>query len=79
MSTKDPALGIQYVFVLMLENRAFDHMLGYSGITGTDADSGQPTQINGLAGTESNTFNGQPFGVSPSAGFVMKPKTSCFR
>jgi len=55
----------------MLENRAFDHMLGYSGITGTDAASGQPTQIDGLAGTESNTYNGQPFGVSPSAGFVM--------
>jgi phospholipase C len=65
------ANNIQNVFVLMLENRAFDHMLGYSGITGTDAASGQPTQINGLAGTESNTYNGQPFGVSPSAGFVM--------
>ena len=62
---------IQNVFVLMLENRAFDHMLGYSGITGTDAASGQPTQINGLAGTESNSYNGQPYGVSPSAGFVM--------
>ena len=62
---------IQNVFVLMLENRAFDHMLGYSGITGTDAGSGQPTQIDGLAGTESNTYNGQPYAVSPSAGFVM--------
>jgi phospholipase C len=62
---------IQNVFVLMLENRAFDHMLGYSGIAGTDAASGQPTRINGLAGTESNIYNGQPYGVSPSASFVM--------
>ena len=27
---------IKHVFVLMLENRAFDHMLGYSGITGIE-------------------------------------------
>jgi phospholipase C len=44
---------IQHVFVLMLENRSFDHMLGFSGITGTDAVSGERTAINGLtvAGT----------------------------
>jgi len=62
---------IQHVFVLMLENRSFDHMLGFSGITGTDAESGQPTRINGLAGTEANTFQGQTFAVAESAGFVM--------
>lgn len=28
---------ITNVFVLMLENRSFDHMLGHSGLTGTDA------------------------------------------
>jgi phospholipase C len=39
---------IQYVFVLMLENRSFDHMLGFSGISGVDAVSGAPTSINGL-------------------------------
>jgi phospholipase C len=39
---------IQHVFVLMLENRSFDHMLGFSGIIGTDAVSGVPTSINGL-------------------------------
>src|ERR1017187_1986039 len=27
---------IHHVFVLMLENRALDHLLGFSGITGTD-------------------------------------------
>src|SRR5438105_3376214 len=29
-----PLSDIKHVFVLMLENRSFDHMLGYSGITG---------------------------------------------
>jgi phospholipase C len=36
------------VFVLMLENRSFDHMLGFSGITGTDPFSGGATQVHGL-------------------------------
>jgi phospholipase C len=58
---------IQHVFVLMLENRAFDHMLGFSAITGQDAVSGQPTAINGLAGNETNSFNGQTGTVSKPA------------
>lgn len=47
-------LGIEHVFVLMLENRSFDHMLGFSKITGIDAETGLPTSINGLAGDEHN-------------------------
>ena len=62
---------IEHVFVLMLENRAFDHMLGFSGITGNDAVTGEPTQINGLRGTESNQWDGQTYTVSPGADFVM--------
>jgi phospholipase C len=57
------AQNIKHVFVLMLENRSFDHMLGFSGITGTDAVSGQTTKITGLTGNESNTYDGQPYGV----------------
>jgi phospholipase C len=41
------------VFVLMLENRSFDHLLGFSGITGQDAETGRPTAISGLSGSES--------------------------
>jgi phospholipase C len=41
-------LALQHIFVLVLENRSFDHMLGFSGIVGIDAVSGTPTQINGL-------------------------------
>src|SRR5712692_5439649 len=62
---------IEHVFVLMLENRAFDHMLGFSGIEGTDAVTGKPTKINGLNGTESNSFDGQSYTVSESADYVM--------
>ena len=32
---------ISNIFVLLLENRSFDHMLGFSGISGTDAVSGK--------------------------------------
>jgi phospholipase C len=62
---------IQHVFVLMLENRSFDHMLGYSGITGTDAETGQATKVNGPTGHETNTYNGTISTVTSPADFVM--------
>ena len=71
MSDLGNTLGIEHVFVLMLENRSFDHMLGFSGITGTDAASGLPTEINGLTGAESNSFNGQVFPVQRGADNTM--------
>ncbi|QEA39656.1 phosphoesterase [Pistricoccus aurantiacus] len=58
---------IKHVFVLMLENRSFDHMLGFSGITGTDAATGQPTSLDGLNGSESNSYNGVTYTVQPGA------------
>jgi phospholipase C len=71
-SAPDPhSSAIQHIFVLMLENRSFDQMLGFSGITGTDAVTGAPTAINGLKGTESNTFSGQTFAVHRGAAHVM--------
>jgi phospholipase C len=66
------AWSIEHVFVLMLENRAFDHMLGFSKIRGRDAQTGQSTAINGLNGTESNSFEGQTYTVSQPADPVMK-------
>jgi phospholipase C len=65
------ALGIEHVFVLMLENRSFDHLLGFSEIAGTDAQTGAQTKVNGLSGTESNGFNGQKYTVSPGADYRM--------
>ncbi len=46
---------IRHVFVLMLENRSFDHMLGFSDITGTDAETGLPTRIANLIGIPPQT------------------------
>jgi phospholipase C len=65
--TEDLSSKIKHVFVLMLENRSFDHMLGYSGITGIDAQTGAPTAIDGLKGTESNSYNGSTYTVSSGA------------
>ena len=62
---------IQHVFVLMLENRSFDHLLGFSGISGTDAVSGQQTSVSGLSGTETNTFNSQTYTVAQPADYAM--------
>lgn len=51
---------IEHFVVLMLENRSFDHMLGFSGIPGID----------GLTGTETNPdTTGAPVAVSNDAKF----------
>lgn len=62
---------IEHVFLLMLENRSFDHMLGFSGLTGTDAATGKPTIIDGLNGSEKNPYGGKEYPVSQPADYVM--------
>src|SRR4051794_18238107 len=63
---------IEHVFVLMLENRSFDHMLGFAGLQGPDARSGEPTGADGLTGSESNDLiSGERIVVSPGAPFAM--------
>lgn len=48
---------IQHIVVLMLENRSFDHMLGFLyADQGNKSDSGQPFE--GLTGKESNPASG---------------------
>ncbi len=46
---------IKHIFVVMLENRSFDHMLGFSNILGIDAVSGRLVGIEGLYAN--NTWN----------------------
>ena len=58
---------ITNVFVLMLENHSFDVVFGNSKITGRDSQTGKPTTINGLAGTETNTYNGVTYKVQPQS------------
>jgi len=67
---------IERIFVLALENRSFDHMLGFSGIQGTDPKTGAPTSINGLAGAQWSNPN-QPDGyvlAQPGAPFAITDK-----
>src|SRR5271168_2251299 len=64
-------VAITNIFVLMLENRSFDHMLGFSGIAGTDAATGGPTTVQGLAGTEANGYRGQSYSVTQPASETM--------
>ena len=61
---------VEHVVVLMLENRSFDHMLGYLyADSGNVSPSGQPFE--GLTGTESNPdASGQPvtvFKIEPNS------------
>lgn len=59
--------GIQHIFVLMLENRSFDHLLGFSKITGNDAVTRKPTTADGLTGSESNTYGNTTYKVAAAA------------
>ena len=67
--------GVQHVFVLMLENRSFDHMLGFSNITGTNAETGQPTSIEGLNEQDPQTNPNPADGGRPVAVSVGAPDT----
>jgi len=51
----------------MMENHSFDHIFGYSAITGTDASTGKPTTINGLTGNETNSYNNVKYPVQKVA------------
>src|SRR5579872_6972534 len=70
-STEAMARPPEHVFVLMLENRSFDHMLGFSGLTGGDAETGGAAAIDGLTGGESNAFGGVTYPVVLGADYVM--------
>ena len=62
---------VEHVFVVMLENRSFDHMLGFSALTGVDAESKTRTSIRGLKGDESNSLDGKVYRVTSDAPFTM--------
>lgn len=63
MASGNGLASVDHIVLLMLENRSFDHMLGYL-YPGNITPSGQPFE--GLAGTESNPdSSGQPVTVYP--------------
>jgi phospholipase C len=56
----------------MLENRSFDHMLGWSGITGTDIQTNGNTSIGGAAATNQNKdAGGTPYNQASPAPYIM--------
>ncbi len=63
---------IKHLFVLVMENRSFDHLLGFQGITGKDAHTGAPTKADDLTGAGgaafSNQFGTLRYKVTPTAG-----------
>lgn len=68
-----PVPPIKHIFVLMLENRSFDHMLGFSRWQGTDAKTGRKTKIDGASRDNKNTNidTGIAVGASAPADFVI--------
>jgi len=48
---------VEHIVVLMLENRSFDHMLGYLSLSGGRAD------VDGLKGSESETYEGRDYPI----------------
>jgi phospholipase C len=62
---------ITHVFVLMLENRSFDHMLGFSGLSGIDPATGQSTTIEGVNATNTNTYLDISYPATQDADNVM--------
>lgn len=64
MNFIEPYADIKHIFVLMLENRSFDHLFGLSEISGKEARTGAQTTIDGLSGDESNTFGTDEYIVS---------------
>lgn len=47
---------IEHVFVLMLENRSYDHIFGFSNIKGHDSITGEEKVANGINYTFSNAY-----------------------
>ena len=58
MGTNEQESPIYHVFVLMMENRSFDHMLGFAGVSGVDAVTGKPTRADDLV--DNPRFNADP-------------------
>ncbi len=81
--TKFETSVIKHLFVLMMENRSFDHLLGFQGITGKDAQTGAATKAEDLApkvaviGAPSNEFDNLKYTVSPTAGDRTFQDTRC--
>ena len=66
-----PPLKLKHVFVVALENRSFDHTLGFADIHGTDAVTGMRTSIENLSTLHTNEFRGISYAATNPAHYVM--------
>lgn len=65
---------VTHVYVLMLENRSFDHMLGESELRGPDAQSGAQTTVDNLLGNPQQNVNpdtGEAFAARSPADYAL--------
>jgi len=58
---------IKHVFVLMLENRSFDHMLGVIPLPRIDTVTQKPTRSNAVPQGAGNSWNGKNYSAGPPA------------
>jgi len=67
-------MAVEHVFLLMLENRSFDHLFGFSAIRGTDAVTGVATGIDAPdpAVDINEDSAGKPYPVGPGAVYSLK-------
>jgi phospholipase C len=66
---------IQHFFVLMLENRSFDHIFGFSPFTGRDAATNQQTTTDRpdpSSNTNTDASTGKAYPVQSTADFSLK-------
>jgi len=66
---------IKYLFVLMLENRSFDHMLGFADLQGIDAVTGQQTHVEDLIALKNGPNWDAATNLDPRSGTNVHPDT----
>jgi phospholipase C len=63
---------IDHIVVLMMENRSFDHILGYLSLPVGQGGMGR-SDVDGLTGGESNPYRGTDYPVFPLTGTYFSP------
>jgi phospholipase C len=63
---------IDHIVVLMMENRSFDHMLGYLSLPAAQGGAGR-SDLDGLKGGESNSYLGVTYPSHPLSGTLFAP------
>jgi phospholipase C len=63
---------VEHIVVLMMENRSFDHILGYLSLPAGQGGMGR-SDVDGLTGGESNPYRGTDYPVFPLTGTYFSP------